>query len=127
MVSTLDCSDWRVTASAKLHIQNTSHCFNNHLLPRILKSGNGGLRRSSQGQIDICIKVPKFPGVTHGKELCKPYLELLMHGKELCKPYLQLLMGKNYASLTLSYSWEGFMQNTPPVTLGKELCNTCFA
>ena len=23
-------------------------------------------------------KVPKFPWVTHGKELCKPYLELLM-------------------------------------------------
>ena len=26
-------------------------------------------------------------------------------------------MGRNYASLTLSYSWEGFMQNMPPVTL----------
>ena len=36
-------------------------------------------------------------------------------------------MGRNYASLTLSYSWEGFMQNMPPVTLGEELCNTCFA
>ena len=28
-------------------------------------------------------------------------------------------MGRNYASLTLSYSWEGFMQNTPRVTQGK--------
>ena len=28
----------------------------------------------------------------------------------------ELLMGRNYASLTLSSSWEGFMQNTPPVT-----------
>ena len=35
-------------------------------------------------------------------------------------------MGRNYASLTLSYSWEGFMQNMPPVTLGEELCKTCF-
>ena len=34
-------------------------------------------------------------------------------------------MGRNYASLTLSYSWEGFMQNVPPVTLGEELCNIC--
>ena len=41
--------------------------------------------------------------------------------------YLELLMGRNYASLTLSYSWEGFMQNMPPVTLGKELCKTYFA
>ena len=30
------------------------------------------------GKIDIYIKVPKFPRVTHGKELCKTYLELLM-------------------------------------------------
>ena len=29
--------------------------------------------------------------------------------KELCKPYL-------------SYSWEGYMQNMPPVTHGEELC-----
>ena len=33
-------------------------------------------------------------------------------------------MGRNYASLTLSYSWEGFMQNMPPVTLGKKLYKT---
>ena len=31
-----------------------------------------------KGQIDLCIKGQKFPRVTHGKELCKPYLELLM-------------------------------------------------
>ena len=36
-------------------------------------------------------------------------------------------MGRNYASLTLSYSWEGSMQNMPPVTLGEELGKTCFA
>ena len=46
------------------------------------------------GQIDICIKVP---WVTHGKELCKPYLELLM--------------GRNYAKHATSYSWGGIMQH----------------
>ena len=34
------------------------------------------------------------------------------HGKKLCKPYLV---------------WEGFIQNMPAVTLGEELCRTCFA
>ena len=43
------------------------------------------------------------------------------------KNFLELLMGRNYASLTFSYSWEGLTQNMPPVTLGEELCNICFA
>ena len=50
---------------------------------------------------------------THGKDLCKPYLELLMHGKDLCKPYLELLMGRIHASLIATLSWEGFMQALP--------------
>ena len=29
--------------------------------------------------------------------------------------------------ISLGYSWEGFMQNMPPVTHGKDLCKTCFA
>ena len=32
------------------------------------------------------------------------------HGTELCKHSLELLMGLNYAKRPLSYSWEGFMQ-----------------
>jgi len=30
-------------------------------------------------------------------------------------------MGRNYANLTLTYSWEGFMQSMPPATHEKEL------
>ena len=45
----------------------------------------------------ICIKRPKFPKVTHGKELCKPYLEWLM--------------GRIYAKhATSHWSWGGIMQ-----------------
>ena len=30
--------------------------------------------------------------------------------KELCKPYLELLMGRTYAKHTTSYLWGGIMQ-----------------
>ena len=52
--------------------------------------GLGLTEGTREGQIDFCIKGQKFPRVTRGKELCKPYLE------------------------------EGFMQNMPPVTHGEE-------
>ena len=48
------------------------------------------------GRGDFCIKRPKFPRVTYGKELCKPYLELLM--------------GRIYAKHATSHSWGGIMQ-----------------
>ena len=53
--------------------------------------------KKRRGQIEICIKVPKFPWVTHGKELCKPYLELFME--------------RIYAKHATSYSWRGIMQS----------------
>ena len=46
--------------------------------------------------IDFCTKEQKFPGVTHGKELCKPRLELLM--------------GMIYEKYATSHSWGGIMQ-----------------
>jgi len=44
-----------------------------------------------EGRGDFCVKIAKFPRVTHGKELCKPYQ--------------QLLMGRIYAKHTTNYSW----------------------
>ena len=58
-----------------------------------------------------------LPWVTHGKNLCKPYLELLMGRIYASLSYLELLIGRIYASLTLSYSWEEFMQALPWVIL----------
>ena len=52
------------------------------------------LMSAFSGQIEICIKVKR---VTHGKELCKPYLELLM--------------GRIYAKHATSYSWREIMQS----------------
>ena len=66
------------------------------------------------GQIDFCIKGQKFPRV-----------------KELCKPYLQLLMGRIYAEYATSHSWGGIMQvliciksMTATLFQGKDLCKT---
>ena len=36
-------------------------------------------------------------------------------------------MGLIYATNSMSHSWEGIMQNVPWVTLGMNLCNSCFA
>ncbi len=40
--------------------------------------------------------------------------------KEVGKYYHGCLMGRNYASITMGVSWEGIMQNTLPITHGKE-------
>ena len=45
------------------------------------------------GQIDFCIKGQTFPRVTHGKELCKPYPELLMGMIYAKHATMQSLMG----------------------------------
>ena len=76
----------------------------------------------SFGQIDICIKLGKFPWVTHAKELCKPYLELLMgriyakHATKFC------IILDNMHSLHLS-SWERFMQKSKRVNTSSFSCN----
>ena len=84
------------------HVTSAKASLYSHMVAAVgwLRTSLSNLRGSSTGQIQICIKYQNF---------------------------LELLMGRNYASLTLSYSWEGFMQNMPRVTHGEELCKVCSA
>ena len=49
---------------------------------------------------------------------CVHVLSIMRVMKTLHKSIKILLMGRNYASFTLSYSWEGFMQKRSSYSLG---------
>ena len=72
------------------------------------------------GCSDFCIKRPKFPRVTHGKDLCKTRHWSLTYGRNYVSPNLHKTL--------IIYDWwtisrEGFMQNAKRVGTLSLVCD----